>query len=43
MMDQVGEVGVITPPEYPQLSAPRSLVSPPHTQDVGLQATTVAA
>lgn len=43
MMDQVSKVGVIPPPEYPELPAARPLVAAPHTEHVGLEAAAEAA
>lgn len=43
VVDELGEVGVVAPPEEPELPAPRSLVAPPHAQHVGLQAAAEAA
>lgn len=37
-MDHIHEVGLISPPEYPQLLTIRFDVATPHTQQVGLQA-----
>lgn len=43
MVDQLSEVGVVSPPEEPQLPPAWSLAAPPHAQHVGLQAATEAA
>lgn len=43
MMDQVSKVGVIPPPEYPELPAPRPLVPAPDAEHVGLEAAAEAA
>lgn len=43
MMDQVSKVGVIPPPEYPELPAPRPLVPALDTEHVGLETAAEAA
>lgn len=42
-MDQVSKVGVIPPPEYPELPAPGPLVAAPDAEHVGLEAAAEAA
>lgn len=37
-MNQIGKVGVVSPPEEPQLPPALSLAAPPHAQHVGLKA-----
>lgn len=42
-MDELGKVGVVSPPKDPELPPARGLVPPPHAQHVCLQAATEAA
>lgn len=42
-MDELSEVGVVSPPKDPELPATRGLVPPPHAQHIRLQAATEAA
>lgn len=43
MVDELGEVGVVSPPKDPELPPARGLVPPPNAQHIGLQAATEAA
>lgn len=42
-MNELSEVGVVAPPEEPELAAAGRLVPPPHTEHVSLQAAAEAA
>lgn len=43
MVDELGKVGVVSPPKDPELPPARGLMPPPHAQHVCLQAATEAA